>query len=85
MLTATPPLEGTGECIAVSEGSDVDQPSLAIFNTIFSLPPFVQGTNYDFVFPDGSPDRLEAKAADSLMAKLWWTSNMHMGWHRVQK
>jgi subtilase family serine protease len=56
LLTATPPLDGTGECIAVSEGSDVDQASLAIFNTIFSLPAFVQGTNYDFVFPDGSPD-----------------------------
>jgi subtilase family serine protease len=56
LLAATPPLDGSGECIAVSEGSDVDQPSLAIFNTIFSLPPFVQGTNYDFVFPDGSPD-----------------------------
>jgi kumamolisin len=57
LLTATPTaFDGTGQCIAVSEGSDVDQASLAEFNTLFSLPQFVQGTNYDFVFPDGSPD-----------------------------
>jgi subtilase family serine protease len=53
LLSATPPLDGAGECIAVSEGSDVDQASLAEFNTIFSLPAFVQSTNYDAVFPDG--------------------------------
>jgi subtilase family serine protease len=57
LLTATPTaFDGTGQCIAVSEGSDVDQASLAEFNTLFSLPQFVQGTNFDFVFPDGSPD-----------------------------
>ena len=56
LLTAMPALDGTGQCIAVSEGSDVDQPSLAQFNTVFGLPAFVTGTNYDAVFPDGSPD-----------------------------
>lgn len=41
---------GTGECIAVSEGSDVDQASLTEFNTIFSLPAF-SGSNFVSVFP----------------------------------
>lgn len=48
--------DGTGQCIAVSEGSDVDQPSLAQFNTVFGLPAFSVGTNFFSVFPDGSPD-----------------------------
>jgi subtilase family serine protease len=48
-------MNGAGQCIAVSEGSDVDQASLGEFNTIFSLPAFVIGTNYFSVFPDGSP------------------------------
>src|SRR5690242_11725992 len=48
-------MDGTGQCIAALEGSDVDQPSLAAFNTAFALPPFVVGQNYDAVFPDGPP------------------------------
>ena len=47
---------GAGQCIAVSEGSDVDQASLGEFNTAFGLPALVAGTNYFSVFPDGSPD-----------------------------
>ncbi|HTW87648.1 MAG TPA: S53 family peptidase [Candidatus Binataceae bacterium] len=47
---------GAGQCIAVSEGSDVDQVSLAQFNTVFGLPAFSVGTNFFSVFPDGSPD-----------------------------
>lgn len=47
--------DGTGQCVALSEGSDVDQASLGEFNTIFSLPAFTVGTNYIAVFPDGSP------------------------------
>lgn len=47
---------GAGQCIAVSEGSDVDQASLAQFNTVFGLPAFSVGTNFFSVFPDGSPD-----------------------------
>ena len=44
LLTATPTaFDGTGQCIAVSEGSDVDQPSLAEFNTLFSLPAIRSG------------------------------------------
>jgi subtilase family serine protease len=57
LLTATPTnWDGTGQCIAVSEGSDVDQASLSQFNTVFGLPPFVPGTNYFSVFPDGLLD-----------------------------
>jgi subtilase family serine protease len=48
-------LNGNGQCIAVSEGSDVDQASLKTFNDAFGLPEFVPGTNYFSVFPDGSP------------------------------
>jgi subtilase family serine protease len=55
LLTASTPENGSGECIGVSEGSDVDQASLAQFNTVFGLPAFVSGTNYVAVFPDGSP------------------------------
>ena len=56
LLTASPTnLDGTGQCIALSEGSDVDQASLGEFNTIFGLPAFVPGANYFSVFPDGSP------------------------------
>jgi len=56
LLTATPTKwDGTGQCIALSEGSDVDQASLAQFNTVFGLPAFVSGTNYIAVYPDGSP------------------------------
>jgi subtilase family serine protease len=56
LLTASPtPFDGTGQCIAVSEGSDVDQASLTEFNTLFALPAFTQGVNFDSVFPDGSP------------------------------
>jgi subtilase family serine protease len=56
LLTATPTRwDGSGQCIALSEGSDVDQASLAQFNTVFGLPAFVIGTNYVSVYPDGSP------------------------------
>jgi subtilase family serine protease len=55
LLTAPTKWDGTGQCIAVSEGSDVDQASLAQFNTVFGLPAFVSGSNYAAVFPDGSP------------------------------
>jgi subtilase family serine protease len=55
LLTAMPAADGTSQCVAVSEGSDVDQPSLAQFNQVFGLPAFVMGSNYDEVFPDGSP------------------------------
>ena len=48
-------LDGSGQCIAVLNGSDVDQESLAMFNSFFGLPPFVQGVNYDVVYPDGPP------------------------------
>ncbi len=48
-------LNGSGQCIAVSEGSDVDQASLKTFNDAFGLPEFTPGTNYFSVFPDGSP------------------------------
>lgn len=51
LLTAMPPLNGTGECIAVSEGSDVDLASLNYFNTIFSLSQLTQGSNFVSVFP----------------------------------
>jgi subtilase family serine protease len=54
LLNAMPADDGTGQCIAVSEGSDVDQASLAQFNTVFGLPAF-SGGNYAAVFPDGSP------------------------------
>jgi subtilase family serine protease len=47
---------GSGQCIALSEGSDIDQASLGEFNTQFSLPAFSPGTNFISVFPDGSPD-----------------------------
>jgi subtilase family serine protease len=47
-------LDGTGQCIAVSEGSDVDQPSLAQFNTIFKLPAFNSG-NFVSVFTGNPP------------------------------
>lgn len=57
LLMASPTKwDGTGECIALSEGSDVDQPSLAQFNTVFGLPQFT-GSNYAAVFPDGSPGK----------------------------
>jgi subtilase family serine protease len=46
-------MDGRGQCIAALEGSDVDQASLALFNTIFGLPSFVAGQNYDTVYPDG--------------------------------
>jgi subtilase family serine protease len=48
-------VDGSGQCIAVLNGSDVDQESLAMFNTFFGLPPFTQGVNYDVVYPDGAP------------------------------
>jgi subtilase family serine protease len=48
-------LDGSGQCIAVLNGSDVDQESLAMFNTFFGLPPFTLGVNYDVVYPDGPP------------------------------
>ena len=55
LLTASTPENGTGQCIAVSEGSNVDSASLSQFNTVFGLPAFVSGTNYATVFPDGNP------------------------------
>lgn len=48
-------MDGTGQCIAALEGSDVDQASLADFNTVFGLPAFVAGQNFDTVYPDGAP------------------------------
>ena len=47
--------DGRGQCIAALEGSDVDQASLADFNTVFGLPQFTLGDNYDVVYPDGPP------------------------------
>ena len=47
-------LDGTGQCIAVSEGSDVDPPSLDQFNTVFGLPAFTP-SNFFSKFPDGPP------------------------------
>lgn len=47
--------DGSGQCIAALEGSDVDQASLTNFNTVFGLPPFVAGQNYNVVYPDGPP------------------------------
>jgi len=56
LLSASPTKwDGTGQCIAVSEGSDVDQASLNQFSEVFGLPAFTPGTNYDAVFPDGAP------------------------------
>jgi subtilase family serine protease len=46
---------GSGQCIAVSEGSEVDQASLSEFNTVFGLPAFSSGSNFAEVYPDGSP------------------------------
>ena len=54
LLTAIPPLDGTGQCIAVSEGSDVDLASLNEFNTIFSLPTLT-GSNFVSVFTSNPP------------------------------
>jgi subtilase family serine protease len=48
-------MNGAGQCIAVLNGSDVDQESLAMFNQFFGLPPFTPGVNYDVVYPDGPP------------------------------
>ena len=48
-------MNGSGQCIAVLNGSDVDQESLALFNQFFGLPPFTPGVNYDVVYPDGPP------------------------------
>jgi hypothetical protein len=42
-------MDGTGQCIAALEGSDVDPESLALFNQFFGLPPLVLGQNYDVV------------------------------------
>ncbi len=54
LLNSSPTkFDGTGECIAVSEGSDVDQPSLSQFNTVFGLPAFTSGKNYNEVVVDG--------------------------------
>jgi subtilase family serine protease len=47
--------DGTGQCVALSEGSDVDQASLGEFDTIFGLPAFTVGTNFIGVYPDGQP------------------------------
>jgi subtilase family serine protease len=47
--------DGRGQCIAALEGSDVDDASLANFDTVFALPPLTLGQNYDKVFPDGPP------------------------------
>jgi subtilase family serine protease len=46
--------DGTGQCIGVSEGSDVDQASLGEFNTLFDLPAFTS-SNFVAVYPDGQP------------------------------
>jgi kumamolisin len=48
-------MNGAGQCIAVLNGSDVDQESLTMFNQFFGLPPFTPGVNYDVVYPDGPP------------------------------
>lgn len=48
-------MDGSGQCIAVLNGSDIDQESLAMFNNFFGLPAFVPGVNYDVVYPDGPP------------------------------
>lgn len=48
-------MDGSGQCIAVLNGSDVDQESLAMFNGFFGLPPLTLGGNYDVVYPDGPP------------------------------
>jgi subtilase family serine protease len=48
-------MNGAGQCVAVLNGSDVDQESLALFNGFMGLPPLVSGQNYDVVYPDGPP------------------------------
>jgi len=48
-------MNGAGQCIAALEGSDVDQTSLDLFDTVFGLPPLVPGQNFATVFPDGAP------------------------------
>ena len=57
--------DGTGQCIAVSEGSDVDQASLDEFNTQFSLPTFTPGTNFFAEYPDGQPSSPGADEGES--------------------
>jgi hypothetical protein len=42
-------------CVAVLNGSDVDQGSLTLFNDFMGLPALVLGQNYDVVYPDGPP------------------------------
>jgi pseudomonalisin len=56
LLTAAPTKwDGTGQCIAVSEGMNVDLASLNHFSKYFGLPTLTSGTNYDTDFPDGNP------------------------------
>lgn len=48
-------MDGAGQCVAVLNGSDVDQESLTLFNGFMGLPAFAPGGNYDVVYPDGPP------------------------------
>ena len=78
-------MDGTGQCIAALNGSDVDQESLALFNGFFGLPPFVAGANYDVVYPDGSPgiappiNNRSAQAYGEAMLDVEWAHGIAPG------
>lgn len=77
--------DGRGQCIAVLEGSDVDQASLGDFNTVFGLPSFVAGVNYDAVYPDGPPgieppiDRGTAQAYSEALVDIEYAHGLAPG------
>ena len=68
--SSMPAMDGSGQCIAVLNGSDVDQESLALFNDFFGLPPFTPGGNYDVVYPDGPPG-IAPPLAERRVGGLW--------------
>jgi kumamolisin len=78
-------MDGTGQCISALEGSDVDQASLTDFDTVFGLPAFVQGQNYDTVYPDGPTgieppvDNRSAQAYAEALVDIEWAHGVAPG------
>ena len=74
--------DGT-QCIALSEGSDVDQASLAQFNTAY--PHLLPGRTMPRFFPMDRRVRPPAKKGRRRMAKHCWTWSIHTESRRAPK
>jgi subtilase family serine protease len=79
LLNATPPIDGSkADCIGAIEGSDVDDASLAAFNTQFNLPAFT-ASNFVRDFPDGSASVAGGSAYTESLLDIEWSHALAPG------